>query len=657
MEIVKSTKKISLAEFANTFFPFGIILIAALLAAEFKPNLNLHRAIYSFWASTVLLIPAIYLYILHGKSAKKNNYWLLLWTFSFLAYLVHLFYDVFVVSSSIKETFAVDGTVMTASKLILALWWGLDICLAWFSNSSASWIQNQRIGVHIYVGLSFLVGTLIGQQGFARILGIILAISILIALVVRCLTTSPSDSQSPAEGNPPAALSHRYASTQDPLNGQDSENLPPGSFGLPLVGETIALALDIHSFYRKRVQKYGPVFKTHLFGKPVIAFNGPEAFTFFLNQEYFTRENASPHPIRELLDWDTLPLLDGDEHRRRKRIILQAFTPEAFDKYIPKIEQSAVYYLERWERLGSFAWLPEYRKLGASLSNALFIGGAPGSTSEAVGEITDTFIKGFSSVPINLSFNAYGRALKSRDWLLNYLEQAIHQHRQQPQQDMLGVLLTARGEDGTTLTDEQLRREVMHLFFAAYSGFYVALTLLSLTLAQHPEIMARARQEVNQHVPDGSLNMARLQKLVYLEQITQEIRRFYPINAATFFGQVKKDCEFQNFRIPKGWGAVAGIHTTMHMPQVFSEPESFKPCRFAPENFANLPKNSYVPQGGGLRDGHRCPGEDLITVLLKVMGVHLLRRYSWELLPQNLELNQDLFPTPRDGLKVRFGIY
>jgi cytochrome P450 len=632
MEIVKFKRNISLAELANTFFPFGIILIAALLAAEFQPNLNLHRAIYSFWASTVLLIPAIYLYILHGKSAKKNNYWLLLWTFSFLAYLVHLFYEVFGIYGGIQETFAANGSAiayaLAGSKLILALWWALDISLGWFSDSSATWIPIQRAGVHIYVGLSFLVANLILQAGFARTLGIILAISILVALLVR----------------------HNIG------NGQDNQNLPPGSYGLPLLGETIPLALDIHSFYRKRVKKYGPVFKTHLFGKPVIAFNGPEAFTFFLNQEYFTRENASPHPIKELLDWDALPLLDGDEHRRRKRIILQAFTPQAFDQYIPSIEQTAAYYLERWEKLGSFTWLTEYRKLSASLTNALFIGGQPGPTSETVGEITDIFIKGFSSVPINLGFNAYGRALKNRDWLLNYIDQAIGQHRQQPRQDLLGLLLSARSEDGSTLTDAQLRREVMHLFFAAYSGFYVALTLLSLTLAQHPEITARARQEVKQYVPDGPLDMVRLQKLVYLEQITKEIRRFYPINAATFFAQVKKDCEFQNFRIPKGWGAVAGIHTTMHISQVFSEPNSFKPCRFAPENVAALPENSYVPQGGGPRDGHRCAGEDLITVLLKIMGVHLLRRYSWELLPQNLELNQDLFPTPRDGLKVRFGI-
>lgn len=436
-----------------------------------------------------------------------------------------------------------------------------------------------------------------------------------------------------------------------------SPNLPPGSYGLPLIGETIPLALDIHSFYRQRVQKYGPIFKTHLFGKPVIIFNGPEAFTFFLNQEYFTRANASPKPIQELLAWDALPLLDGDEHRRRKRIILQAFTPQAFDQYIPLIEQTANYYLPRWEKLGSFVWLTEYRKFSASLTNALFIGTDPGASSEAVGEITDTFIKGFSAIPINLGFNAYGKALKNRDWLLNYIDQAIEQHRQQPRKDLLGLVLTSRGEDGSTLTDDQLRREVMHLFFAAYSGFYVALTLLSLTLAKYPEMTARAREEVNQYVPDGALDMTKLQKLVYLEQITKEIRRFYPINAATFFGQVKQDCEFHNFDIPKGWGAVAGIHTTMQMPHVFSEPQTFKPCRFAPENLATLPENSYVPQGGGPRDGHRCAGEDLVTVLLQVMGVYLLRRYTWELPPQNLEFNQDLFPTPKDGLKVKFGIH
>ena len=385
-------------------------------------------------------------------------------------------------------------------------------------------------------------------------------------------------------------------------NSQSNTNhksLPPGSFGLPLLGETIPLAWDIHSFYRQRLAKYGPVFKTHLFGQPTIAFIGPEAFTFLLNSEYFTREDASPRPIRELLDWESLPLLDGKEHLRRKRLILQAFTPEALERYIPTIEETATYYLQRWEQQGSFTWLSEYQKFGASLSNALFTGASIGAESEDLGKIIDTFIKGFSAVPINLGCNVYGRALRSRDRLLEYIDQAIRQHRQQPQQDILQILLEARNEDGSTLSDDQLRREVLHLFFAAYSGIYVILTLLSLTLAQHPEIMTKAREEVNQIVPDGSLNIARLQKLVYLNRIVYELRRFQPINAATFFARVKQDCEFHNFHIPKGWRAVGGIHTTMHLPEVFPKPESFQPCRFAREKREALPENSYVPHGGG----------------------------------------------------------
>lgn len=433
--------------------------------------------------------------------------------------------------------------------------------------------------------------------------------------------------------------------------------LPPGSFGLPLLGETISLAWDNHTFYRQRLAKYGPVFKTHLFGQPTIAFIGPEAFTFFLNSEYFTRQDANPEPVRELLDHESLPLLDGEEHLRRKRLILQAFTPEALDKCIPVIEQATTQYLQRWEKQGSFAWIPEYRKFAATLSTSLFTGALPDSTSETWAEVIQTFINGFTAIPINLRWNAYGKALKNRDILLEHINQEIAKHRQQPQQDLLQILLAARNDDGSNLNDDQLRREILHLLFAAYGGIYIALTLLSLTLAQHPEMMTKAREEVNQIVPDGSLNMARLQKLVYLEQITYELRRFHPINAATFFAQVKQDCEFQNFHIPKGWRAVGGIHTTMHLPQVFPEPKSFQPCRFARENIGALPENSYVPHGGGSPEGHRCPGEDLITVLLKVMIVHLLRRYTWELLPQNLELNRDLFPIPRDGLKVRLSVF
>ena len=52
--------------------------------------------------------------------------------------------------------------------------------------------------------------------------------------------------------------------------------------------------------------------------------------------------------------------------------------------------------------------------------------------------------------------------------------------------------------------------------------------------------------------------------------------------------------------------------------------------------------------------GHRCPAEDLTTHIMKVVGAVLLRGYSWELLPQDLSLDGESSPMPKDGIRVRF---
>jgi len=82
-----------LSEFTNIYVPFGILIFIAIMAAELTQNLTYYRTIYSIWVTTALLIPAICLYILPGESEKKIDYGLLLWTFSFFAYLVQYSWD------------------------------------------------------------------------------------------------------------------------------------------------------------------------------------------------------------------------------------------------------------------------------------------------------------------------------------------------------------------------------------------------------------------------------------------------------------------------------------------------------------------------------------------------------------------------------------
>ena len=426
---------------------------------------------------------------------------------------------------------------------------------------------------------------------------------------------------------------------------------PPGSLGLPFIGETLSYVRDNHRFFEERFARLGPVFKTRLFGETTVCFAGPDAFEFFMSAPHFTREGANPRQIQELLHWESLPLLDGAEHRRRKGVVLQAFRAEALELYLPVIERMTLDFMERWQALESFAWLPEFKKLNSSLCSALFLGAGP---EEDMGPTIEAFVGGLTAFPINIPWTQYGRALGARDRLLARIGEAIRSGGDDGAQHILGELMSATTEDGARLSEEEIRNETLHLFFAAYGSIYVLLTLMCLNLACNPDAMERSRAEIGDIAPQGPLSAQQLAKLTYLGQLSQEVRRSNRINSSTFLAKVKEPFEYNGFRVPSGWKAVGCIYVTLQDTDVFSRPERFDPDRFGPERAEDRRHHyAYVPHGGGPADGHRCPGEDLMSVLMKVVSVLLLRRYTWELLPQNLELDTSLFPLPRDGLKVR----
>ena len=431
--------------------------------------------------------------------------------------------------------------------------------------------------------------------------------------------------------------------------------LPPGSFGFPIIGEAISYTRNTHRFFESRVEKYGPVFKTRLLFDKVVCLVGEEAFTFFVNEPHFDRAGAAPRQLQKLLHWDSLPLVGGAEHLQMRPLVLHAFRPEALETYVSIVERTTLAYLDQWEQTVHFGWVSKFKELSASICEAMFIGAEPGDSSRDLSPTLDAFLAGLTALPINLPFTTYGRALRSRDKLLKIIDDAISRHRQQSFDDMLTEMLNANAEDGSELKAEQLRAQMLHMFFAAYGGIYRVLTLLCMNLAQNRSVMDRARDEVLQHTPSGPIDPEQLGKLTFLDQITREVRRHNRIFASTFPQRVTESFEFQNYRVPKDWKALGGIYTTMQDSEVFTRPDLFDPDRFGSSRGEGIDHvNSYVPQGGGPMEGHRCPGEDLTTVLMKTVGVLLLRSYTWDLPPQNLELDNQSSPLPLGGLRVNF---
>ncbi|MCG9892695.1 MAG: cytochrome P450 [Thermosynechococcaceae cyanobacterium MS004] len=109
--------------------------------------------------------------------------------------------------------------------------------------------------------------------------------------------------------------------------------LPPGSFGLPILGETLGFLLD-PQFANKRQVKYGNIFKTHLIGRRTVVMMGPEANRCILSTHmtHFSWREGWPNTFRELLG-ESLFLQEGEQHRRNRKLLMPAFHGKALESY------------------------------------------------------------------------------------------------------------------------------------------------------------------------------------------------------------------------------------------------------------------------------------------------------------------------------------
>jgi hypothetical protein len=182
----ESPYRITFTEFTIAFVPFAILLGTALLVPETTVDLGYYRTVYTIWATTALVTPALCAFALPGDSDRKRSLWLLFWTFSLLVYLVHASYAMFsVYHGSFEQFLSGQGMFPAINNGIFTAWWILDVCLAWFYAGNARWVHIERVAVHIYIGLTFFISTLFLKHGVISVLGGLYAISVLVCLLAR----------------------------------------------------------------------------------------------------------------------------------------------------------------------------------------------------------------------------------------------------------------------------------------------------------------------------------------------------------------------------------------------------------------------------------------------------------------------------------------
>ena len=433
-----------------------------------------------------------------------------------------------------------------------------------------------------------------------------------------------------------------------------TQTTPPGSLGLPLIGETRAFFTE-SNFAIKRHERYGPVFKTSILGQTTIFIQGVEGNRFILSNENNDLESTWPSSVQKLLGSSSLSLQTGHQHVSRRKILAQAFQPRALSSYVEAMNVISDRYLQRWLEQGTLTWYPEMRNYTLDIACKLLVGLDNGAEA-SLGHYYETWVAGLFSVPINLPWTAFGKALRSRQKLLTEIEKLIidRQRRSTAAQskDALDLMLSARDDEGAGLPIEELQDQILTLLFAGHETLTSALASLCLLLTQHPRVLERARQE-QMELSDQVLTFETLKQMPYLDQILKEVLRVIPPVAGGFRAAVQ-DCEYGGFQIEKGWQLLYQVNASHLDANVYPDPQQFDPDRFDRSRAEDKQQPfAYVPFGGGLRE---CIGKEFAKLEIKIFAARLLREYQWELLPnQNLEMAVIPTPKPKDGLKVKFG--
>lgn len=429
-------------------------------------------------------------------------------------------------------------------------------------------------------------------------------------------------------------------------------NLPPGSAGLPLLGETLPFLADIFTFIEKRTAAHGHVFRSHILGTPTVIISGPQVAEKWLDETLIQREGAFPKPVQELFGGPgILPLMDGAAHHARKLIVLAGFSREALASYLPALQGLIEALLAKWAGRGPAPVLDDLKLLAIRGICTNVLGATEPQVAQLVADYQFVF-RAFTALPIPLPGTPFSKGLQARDRILATYERFVEEHQQKPGDDGLSRILAAAAPDGTRITPRQAALELHHVVLAGYI-VYAELAAMLQQLARHPEVREKAAQEVAAQSPAGAITPAQLRQLPFLLQVINEIKRTTP-NVPVSFGRARTSFELAGYDIPAGWNVMMAV-VEHNFDGIFTEPRKFDPERFSPARAEEKRHpHAFAPQGAGSMEGHKCAGYDYSTVFMQVFAVALLRDYAWELPAQDLSLRFSLIPPEqKSGLVVQ----
>lgn len=397
--------------------------------------------------------------------------------------------------------------------------------------------------------------------------------------------------------------------------------LPPAS-RVPKSLQVLGFALSRRKMMQRLARRHGDVFMLNIpmYGRIVVV-SDPQ-----LAKQIFTTSpdelgNIQPN-LSRLFGSGSVFGLEGEQHRRRRRLLAPPFHGKSIKNYETIVEEETLRETANWPRGRSFATLPSMNHITLNIIlRAIF--GADGAELDELRRIIPPWVTlGSRMAAVPQPKRTYGRYSpwgRLAEWRRQYdevVDRLIDQERSDPnfaeRADVLALLLRSTYEDGSAMSRKDIGDELLTLLAAGHETTASTLAWAFERLSRHPEVLAALVEEVDK----GGNDL--LHATILEVQRSRTVIDFAPRHV------FPESYQLGEWVVPRGYSIIVNIGGIHDDPDVYSHPERFDPQRFIggkPSAFG------WIPFGGGTR---RCVGAAFANMELEVVLRTVLRQFTIE---------------------------
>ncbi|BAY46102.1 cytochrome P450 [Scytonema sp. HK-05] len=418
----------------------------------------------------------------------------------------------------------------------------------------------------------------------------------------------------------------------------------PVAKGLPLIGNIIPLIQNPYQFFVKTYQQLGPLYKVCVPGRVLTVLGGPEA-NIFVSQtkvNYFSNRETYADFVKEL-GVSLSVELDGDEHRRYRKINETFYSQNKAEKYVKPMIQAILDVSEKWQ-LGQRLEVDHLmQQLTCTQVGLAFLSCKVGDYYKDINTYFDTVMK-VAQLRIASKQELHKRKyITAKNRTFTFIKTLIEERKKMgilsENPDMLDTLLIMTHDDGQYLTENEIFSFTLSVFFTVPDTVAKTASFLLYEILKNPELHEKVIAEVDVAFANGIPDIEDIKNMKVLRWAAMETLRMYPVGFM-LPRYVKHPFDFAGYRVESGQLIYIALGISHFLPQFYPEPYTFDVERYSPLRQEHKQPGAFAPFSFG---EHTCTGARLGEIQLMLIVATLLYTVEPEIDPPNYTLKTTVF--------------